>query len=103
MHGNSVALHCVLLIAQRLQTINARWEMQCAALFLLVAIRGRITKPEIERLLTMTKGSSQRNIEMMRDACLVRVEQIDRTNVVSLTAYGVEFAASIAALMRPAP
>ncbi|WNJ91771.1 hypothetical protein [Bosea sp. 685] len=85
---------------QQLQRINARWEMQGASLFLLVAMRGQITKPQIERYLKMSKGSSHRNIEMMQDACLLRVEKIDRTNVVRLTEYGQEFAGAIAAMMR---
>jgi DNA-binding MarR family transcriptional regulator len=103
MTGGLAPLQRVLLIAQRLQQINARWEMQGAALFLLIAIRGQITKPQIERQLKMSKGSSHRNIEMMQDACLVRVIKVRRTNVVRLTEYGVEFAASIAALMKPGP
>lgn len=83
MTGGRAPLHRVLLIAQRLQQINERWEMRGAALFLLVTIRGEITKPQIERQLKMSKGSSHRNIEMMQDACDLKVLAEDRNRKVS--------------------
>lgn len=77
-------------VLQRLNEIHDRWEMRSAAAFLLVACRGEMTKPELEKALMMGNGSGYRNIVLMEDALLVRTRKEKGVLVVSLTEYGRE-------------
>lgn len=70
-----------------------------AAAFLLVACRGEMTKPELERALTMGQGSGYRNIVLMEDALLVRTRKEKGVIVVSLTEYGRGVAAELQGLV----
>ena len=89
----------LLLVLQRLNQIHDRWEMRSAAAFLLVACRGEIAKPELEKALTMGAGSGYRNIVLMEDALLVRTRKEKGVLVVSLTEYGRGVAGEIEGLM----
>jgi hypothetical protein len=89
----------LLLVLQQLNQIHDRWEMRSAAAFLLIACRGEITKPELEKALTMGNGSGYRNIVLMEDALLVRTRKEKGVLVVSLTEYGRGVAGEIEGLM----
>lgn len=89
----------LLLVLQRLNQIHDRWEMKSAAAFLLVACRGEIAKPELEKALTMGAGSGYRNIVLMEDALLVRTRKEKGVLVVSLTEYGRGVAEELKGLM----
>lgn len=89
----------LLLVLQRLNQIHDRWEMRSAAAFLLVACRGEIAKPELEKALTMGAGSGYRNIVLMEDALLVRTRKEKGVLVVSLTEYGRGVAEELEAII----
>jgi hypothetical protein len=89
----------LLLVLQRLNRLHDRWEMRSAAAFLLVACRGEITKPDLERALTMGSGTGYRNIVLMEDALLVRTRKEKGVLVVSLTEYGRGIAGEIEGLL----
>lgn len=98
--ANGVApLARLLQVLQRLNQIHDRWEMRSAAAFLLVACRGEITKPDLERALKMGQGSGYRNIVLMEDALLVRTRKEKGVLVVSLTEYGRGVARELEGLM----
>ncbi|WP_441525266.1 hypothetical protein [Bosea sp. TAB14] len=58
-----------------------------------------MTKPELERALTMGNGSGYQNIVLMEDALLVRTRKEKGVLVVSLTEYGRGIAREIEGLM----
>lgn len=93
------ALARAMAVLGRLQQVHDRWEMRSAAVFLLIAWRGEIEKPEMERLFSMSPASGYRNIQLMEDALLVETEKIGGVTVVRLAERGRALAGEIGALM----
>lgn len=89
-------------LIRRLQDIDEHWELRSAALFLLIAWKREVSKPDAEALLSLPPGTSHRKIEELQDECLVRVAKVAGVNVMRLTEYGEEFAGALVGLMGPA-
>jgi hypothetical protein len=90
------------MVLARLQQIHDRWEMRSAAMFLMIAWKGEVSKPDLERIFTMGSGSSSRNIVLMEDALLVRTDKVRGVTVVRLTEFGRGVAEELQGIVRGA-
>jgi hypothetical protein len=89
------SLQKIELLIERLRSVHPRMEMQTVATLVTIALKERMTKPDLERRLDMSGGSSMRNISLLRDFNLVAVAPHVTGSILTLTPSGDRFIRSL--------
>lgn len=94
------SLERATMMLERLRSIHPRMEMQTALMFLIIAKRPGVTKPQLESLMNMNGASSYRNLNLLKEKNLIHVYADVKGSVVSLTPNGERFAQSLSELIE---
>lgn len=75
--------------------IHPRMELQTALMFMLIAQKKEISKPQLETLLKMPKASSYRNLVLLQEEDLIHMASSPSGSMITITKEGERFAQSL--------
>ncbi|WP_336814198.1 hypothetical protein [Bosea sp. MMO-172] len=85
----------------RLRMIHPRMELQTALMFMLIAQKKEISKPQLETLLNMPTASAYRNLKLLEGEKLIHIASSPSGSVVTITTAGERFAQSLFDTLGP--
>lgn len=98
MKSGLTSIERATALIARLRMVHPRMELQTAAMFLIVAHRKEVTKPQLQTLMGMATGPAWRNLELLEELKLINVTRDGQGNTARLTPHGERFAQSLGEL-----